>query len=74
MPLQKIAEVLRRLVAENVPIRNLRLVLEALIEWGQREQDVLLLTEYVRIALKRKSASDWLTATTSLPLTSCNVG
>ncbi len=48
VPLQKIAEVLRRLVGENVPIRNLRLILEALIEWGQREQDVVLLTEYVR--------------------------
>jgi type III secretion protein V len=54
VPLQKIAEVLRRLVAENVPIRNLRLVLEALIEWGRREQDVVLLTEYVRTALKRQ--------------------
>ncbi|MER8402072.1 type III secretion system export apparatus subunit SctV [Mesorhizobium sp. M1348] len=54
VPLQKIAEVLRRLVAENVPIRNLRLILEALIEWGQREQDVPLLTEYVRTSLKRQ--------------------
>ncbi|TIT48313.1 MAG: EscV/YscV/HrcV family type III secretion system export apparatus protein, partial [Mesorhizobium sp.] len=52
--LQKIAEVLRRLVAENVPIRNLRLILEALIEWGRREQDVVLLTEHVRSALKRQ--------------------
>ncbi|WP_245494437.1 MULTISPECIES: type III secretion system export apparatus subunit SctV [unclassified Mesorhizobium] len=54
VPLQKIAEVLRRLVGENVPIRNLRLILEALIEWGQREQDVVLLTEYVRTSLKRQ--------------------
>ncbi|SFT54034.1 type III secretion system export apparatus subunit SctV [Mesorhizobium sp. YR577] len=54
VPLQKIAEVLRRLVAENVPIRNLRLILEALIEWGQREQDVVMLTEYVRTSLKRQ--------------------
>ncbi|MER8573388.1 type III secretion system export apparatus subunit SctV [Mesorhizobium sp. M1338] len=54
VPLQKIAEVLRRLVDENVPIRNLRLILEALIEWGQREQDVVLLTEYVRTSLKRQ--------------------
>ncbi|TIO09532.1 MAG: EscV/YscV/HrcV family type III secretion system export apparatus protein [Mesorhizobium sp.] len=54
VPLQKIAEVLRRLVAENVPIRNLRLILEALIEWGRREQDVVLLTEHVRSALKRQ--------------------
>lgn len=54
VPLQKIAEVLRRLVAENVPIQNLRLILEAVVEWSQREQDVALLTEYVRIALKRQ--------------------
>jgi type III secretion protein V len=54
VPLQKIAEVLRRLVGENVPIRNLRLILEAIVEWGQREQDVVLLTEGVRTALKRQ--------------------
>jgi type III secretion protein V len=52
--LQKIAEILRRLAEENVPIRNLRLVLEALVEWGQREQDVVLLVEYVRVALGRQ--------------------
>src|SRR5262245_48806965 len=32
-PLQKIADILRRLLEENVPIRQLRLILEALIEW-----------------------------------------
>ncbi|QPC42956.1 type III secretion system export apparatus subunit SctV [Kaustia mangrovi] len=54
VPLQKMAEILRRLVDEDVPIRNMRLILEALVEWGQREQDVVLLTEYVRMALKRQ--------------------
>jgi type III secretion protein V len=53
-PLPKIAEILRRLVQEEVPIRNLRLILEALIEWGQREQDIVLLVEYVRVALRRE--------------------
>jgi type III secretion protein V len=52
--LQKIAEILRRLVEENVPIRNLRLIFEALVEWGPREQDVVLLVEYVRMALGRQ--------------------
>jgi type III secretion protein V len=52
--LQKIAEILRRLVEENVPIRNLRLIFEALVEWGPREQDVVLLVEYVRTALSRQ--------------------
>ena len=53
-PLQKIADILRRLLEENVPIGNLRLILEAIIEWGPREQDVVLLVEYVRIALRRQ--------------------
>jgi type III secretion protein V len=32
----------------------LRLILEAVVEWGPREQDVVLLVEYVRIALRRQ--------------------
>jgi type III secretion protein V len=52
--LQKIAEILRRLVEENVPVNNLRLILEAVVEWGPREQDTVLLVEYVRIALRRQ--------------------
>ena len=53
-PLQKIADILRRLLDENVPISNLRLILEAVVEWGPREQDVVLLVEYVRMALRRQ--------------------
>src|SRR5215468_6426976 len=52
--LQKIAEILRRLLEENVPINNLRVILEAVVEWGPREQDTILLVEYVRIALRRQ--------------------
>ena len=51
---QKIAEILRRLVEENVPIGNLRQILEALVEWGPREKDTVLLGEYVRMALGRQ--------------------
>jgi type III secretion protein V len=53
-PLQKLAEILRRLVEENVPVRNMRAILEAVVEWGQREQNVVLLVEYVRVALGRQ--------------------
>lgn len=53
MAIQKIAEILQRLVSEDVSIRNLRTILEALIEWGQKEKDSVLLTEYIRAALKR---------------------
>lgn len=54
VPLQKIAEILRRLVAENIPIRNLRIVLESIAQWGRREDDPAVLAEYVRTALKRQ--------------------
>lgn len=53
MPVQKVAEILQRLVSEDISVRNLRTVLEALIEWGQKEKDSVLLTEYVRSGLKR---------------------
>ncbi|MBO0736946.1 MAG: type III secretion system export apparatus subunit SctV [Alphaproteobacteria bacterium] len=52
--LQKIAEILRRLLDENVPVGNMRIILEAVVEWGPREQDTILLVEYVRIALRRQ--------------------
>jgi type III secretion protein V len=53
MPLQKIAEIIQRLVSEEVSVRNLRLVFESLIEWGQKEKDTVLLAEYIRVSLKR---------------------
>jgi type III secretion protein V len=53
LPLQKIAEVLQRLVQEEICIRDLRTIMQALIEWGQREKDTVLLVEYVRSSLKR---------------------
>ena len=54
MPLQKIAMVMRRLVEEEVPIRNMRIVLETIVEWGGREKDPETLAEYVRAALSRQ--------------------
>jgi type III secretion protein V len=54
VPLQKVADILRRLVQEGVSVRNLRDVFESLAEWGQREKDVVLLTEYARMGLKRQ--------------------
>jgi type III secretion protein V len=54
LPLQRVAEVLRRLVAESVSIRNLRDILEGLAEAGQRDKDAHALTEYARIALRRQ--------------------
>jgi type III secretion protein V len=54
LPVQRVAEVLRRLVSESVSIRNLRDILEALSEASQRDKDPHALTEYARVALRRQ--------------------
>jgi type III secretion protein V len=54
LPLLRVAEVLRRLVGEQVSIRNLRDILEALSEASQRDKEVASLTEFARIALRRQ--------------------
>lgn len=56
LPPQKIAEVLRRLLEEQVPIRNIKTILESIIVWGPKEKDLLMLTEYVRGDLGRMIA------------------
>lgn len=53
IPLQKLTEIFRRLVQEQVSIKDLRTIMEALSEWAQTEKDTVLLTEYVRASLKR---------------------
>ncbi|MBW2067600.1 MAG: type III secretion system export apparatus subunit SctV [Deltaproteobacteria bacterium] len=53
LPIQRISEIFQRLVQEQISIRDLRTILEALIEWGQKEKDTVLLTEYVRNSLRR---------------------
>jgi type III secretion protein V len=53
IPLQKLTEIFKRLVQEQVSIKDLRTILESLSEWGQTEKDTVVLTEYVRSSLKR---------------------
>jgi type III secretion protein V len=53
VPLHRVTDVLRRLLAEGVPIRNLRAIGECLVMWGTREKDVVMLTELVRVELGR---------------------
>ena len=50
---QRVAEVLKRLVEERVPIRQLRDVFEAITDAASREKDIVLVAEYVRMALRR---------------------
>ncbi|MGE3954416.1 MAG: type III secretion system export apparatus subunit SctV [Parachlamydiales bacterium] len=53
IPLQKLTEIFKRLVQEQVSVKDLRTILESLSEWAQSEKDTVLLTEYVRSSLKR---------------------
>lgn len=50
---QKVAELLQRLVAERISVRNMKLILETLAHWAVREKDVLALVEHVRGGLAR---------------------
>jgi type III secretion protein V len=67
MPIHKIAEIIQRLVGEEVSVRNVRGVMEALIEWGQKEKDSVLLAEYVRVALKRHISHKYSSGQNILP-------
>ncbi|MCH9612299.1 MAG: Invasion protein InvA [Chlamydiia bacterium] len=53
VPLQRLTEIFKRLVQEQISIRDLRTILEALSEWAQTEKDTIMLTEYIRSSLKR---------------------
>lgn len=51
--MQRIAEVLQRLVQERISVRNLRLIMEVLAAWVPREKDIVTLVEHVRGGLAR---------------------
>jgi type III secretion protein V len=54
VPIQMITELFKRLVQEFVSIRDLRTILSAMIEWGAKEKDPVVLVEHIRIALARQ--------------------
>jgi len=53
LPLSVVVKVLQSLLAERVPVRQLRQIVEALLEHGAHSQDPALLTAAVRTALGR---------------------
>ncbi|MDQ0083802.1 type III secretion protein V [Variovorax boronicumulans] len=59
VPVGRFADVLQRLIAEQVSICNLKLIAQALVEFGQRERDPALLVEHVRSALSREICSGY---------------
>ena len=54
LPNSSLATVLQRLAAERVSLRNIKLIAQALAEWGKSEQDPMVLTEYVRLGLRHQ--------------------
>jgi len=50
---QRITEVFQRLLQERISIRNMRLILEALVQWAPKEKDPIMLVEHVRSVLSR---------------------
>ena len=53
VPVPRLVDVLQRLLAERVSIRNVYTLAQALVEWGGRERDPAVLCECVRAALSR---------------------
>ena len=53
VPAQRLGDVLRRLLQEDIPIRNLNAIFESLANWAPKEADTIALTELVRTDLGR---------------------
>ena len=53
VPLQRVAEILRRLALEGVSLRYMREIYESLLVWSTREKDSAMLCEYIRMDLGR---------------------
>ena len=54
VPVQRAAELFRRLLDDGISLRNMRGLLESMVEQGAREQDPVLLAEAVRAGLRRQ--------------------
>ncbi len=68
LPLGTVVRVLQGLLAEQVPIRNLRAIVESLAEHAPRTQDPAALLGQVRIALGRQIVQDIAGAADELPV------
>ena len=51
--IQRINDVLQRLIQEKIPIRNIKTIIGGLVQWGSKEKDPILLTEHIRSLLSR---------------------
>ncbi|XXF81639.1 type III secretion system export apparatus subunit SctV [Myxococcaceae bacterium GXIMD 01537] len=62
----KLADILGRLVEEEISIRDLRGILQALADYGQIEADNVMLTEHVRAAQRRYISNKYARGTGTL--------
>jgi flagellar biosynthesis protein FlhA len=68
LPLGTVVRVLQGLLAERVPIRNIRTIIETLAEHAPRTQDPAILQAQARIALARQIVQDIAGSGTELPV------
>src|SRR5215469_8514359 len=68
LPLSAVVRVLQSLLAERIPIRNIRTIIETLAEHAPRSQDPSALLSQVRIALGRQIVQDIAGIATELPV------
>jgi flagellar biosynthesis protein FlhA len=68
VPLATVVRVMQGLLAERVPIRNVRAIVEALAEAGPRAQDTQALIASVRVALGRQIVQDIVGLAEELPV------
>jgi flagellar biosynthesis protein FlhA len=68
LPLGTVVRVLQGLLAEQVPIRNLRAIVESLAEHAPRTQDPAVLLGQVRVALGRQIVQDIAGSADELPV------
>jgi flagellar biosynthesis protein FlhA len=68
LPLSTLVRVLQGLLAERVPVKNMRSIIETLSEYAARTQDAAQLTAQVRVALGRQIVQDIAGLADELPV------
>ena len=68
LPMSTVVRVLQGLLAERVPVRNMRTIIETLAEHAPRTQDPALLQASVRVALGRQIVQDLAGLKDELPV------
>ncbi|WP_213608801.1 flagellar biosynthesis protein FlhA [Pseudoalteromonas sp.] len=68
LPLTTIVKVLQNLLNEGVAIRDMRSIVQTLVEYGPRSQDPDVLTAAVRISLRRLIVQDAVGMSSEIPV------